>query len=306
MTPKDRMIAAIRYESPDTVPIAPYLTGDYTTKLMTDEGLDPSDKTEFNRRAAESYREHGCDWMLLFFGEDYVPADVIEKNRDEYFLARGLSAPYARGKTTLEIEDFLVALKKEPARIKDACEINLEECLKDADSAAELGMDGIWLEETLCSSDIISPDDYREFAFPYEKRLIDAIEKAGLVAMLYFCGDVMPLLSFIKNLAPAVLAVEESKKSFELDVVEIRKELGKKICLFGNLDAVGLLLEGDRSGIEAELKRQMQCADADGGFVVGTGSPAAYATAPEMVDYFVETARKSGRERLQQREIGSG
>ncbi|MFC1461041.1 uroporphyrinogen decarboxylase family protein [Verrucomicrobiota bacterium] len=298
MTPKERMTAAIRHESPDTVPIAPYLIGDYTTKLMTDEGLDPSDSTEFNRRAAESYREHGCDWMLLFFGEDYVPVDVIEKNRDEYFLARGCCAPYTRGKATSDTEDFLVALKKEPARIKDECEINLEKCLKEAQSAAKLGIDGIWLEEGLCSSDIISPDDYQEFAFPYEKRLIDAIEEAGLVAMLYFCGDIMPLLPSIKDLAPDVLSVEESKKNFELDVVEIRKELGKEICLFGNLDAVGLLLKGDRAGIEAELKRQMQCADADGGFIVGTGSPVAYATAPETVDYFVETALKSGRERL--------
>ncbi|MBE9547090.1 MAG: hypothetical protein IMF10_06315 [Proteobacteria bacterium] len=288
MNSRERMIRAIRYQSPDNVPVAPYLAGEYSRKLVMGTDFD----------SAYAYIRHRCDWIQLFFKGKLSPEEIIEKHKGEYFLARGFSSPYARCKEKVSIGDFLLALKDNPGKVKELCERNLGICLKETEDTSKMGMDGIWLEETLCSSDVISPEDYLKFAFPYEKKLITAIKDMGLIAILYFCGNVIPLLPYINELEPDALAVEENKKNIKLDIVEIRNLLGKGICLFGNLDTVGLLLKGDKKLIEAELRRQIKLADSKGGFIAGTGSPVPYATSPETIDYFVETVRRLERERV--------
>jgi len=84
--------------------------------------------------------------------------------------------------------------------------------------------------------------------------------------------------------------IEEDKKGFTLDPVEIRRMLCPEICLFGNLDS-NLLLSGTPESIRAEVHRQ-NIAAAEGPFVLANGSPLVIGTPPENIDVFIKEARK--------------
>lgn len=78
----------------------------------------------------------------------------------------------------------------------------------------EIGADGLHIEEVYTREDIISPQTYKEFVFPFNDRFINFARKLGLKTVLYVCGDVVPRLDQIGKLLPDALAFEESKKGF--------------------------------------------------------------------------------------------
>ena len=155
---------------------------------------------------------------------------------------------------------------------------------------ARVGVDGLFVEECLTSADMISPRLYDEFVYAYDKLLVDECQSLGLAAILYITGDILPRLPWLVELAPSVLAVEESKKGFRIDLAEIAAAVGSRMALFGNLDSTRV-----KDWSDAELARclrdQMRAARPARGFVASVGSPFPLDTPRERVTAFFAVAR---------------
>ena len=91
------------------------------------------------------------------------------------------------------------------------------------------------------------------------------------------------------------IAFEESKKWFEVDIAEVKKRVGNRKALVGNMDGLHLLPRDTKKQIEAEVKRQLSVAVKEGGFVMGAGSPIAPDTSTANMLAFLNTTRKFGR-----------
>jgi len=115
------------------------------------------------------------------------------------------------------------------------------------------------------------------------------VRKAGLLPIGYWLGDVRPHMRWLNSLNMAGLMIEEDKKGFALDPLEIRRMLRPETCLFGNLDST-LLCRGTPEAIRAEVRRQRRAAEA-GSFVFANGSPIVVGTPPENIDAFLQEAR---------------
>jgi len=107
----------------------------------------------------------------------------------------------------------------------------------------------------------------------------------------YWLGDVRPNMHLINRLDMAALMIEESKKNFTLDPVEVRRNLRADICLIGNLDSA-LLLKGTPEQIRLEVHRQLQAVK-HGAFILANGSPLIIGTPPANIETFVAEG-KSG------------
>jgi uroporphyrinogen-III decarboxylase len=92
-------------------------------------------------------------------------------------------------------------------------------------------------------------------------------------------------MSLINSLDMAGLLIEESKKHFVLDPVEIRKMLRPQVCLFGNVDST-LLKHGTPDQIRAEVSRQLRAAEI-GPFVLANGSPIVCGTPVENLQAYL-------------------
>jgi hypothetical protein len=119
------------------------------------------------------------------------------------------------------------------------------------------------------------------------------IRKAGLLPIGYWLGDVRPHMGWLNSLNMAGFLIEEDKKGFALDPLEIRRMLRPETCLFGNLDST-LLLRGTPEAIRAEVRRQRRAA-AEGAFVVANGSPIVLGTPAANLDAYMDEARASAR-----------
>jgi uroporphyrinogen-III decarboxylase len=97
-------------------------------------------------------------------------------------------------------------------------------------------------------------------------------------------------LDRIIQLDVAAVAVEESKKSFRIEIEHVVDRAAGKVTVFGNIDAVRFGLDGGLGEMAAEVRRQARIGARARGFVVSTGSPFPLDTNPRLIDTLITTA----------------
>jgi len=148
------------------------------------------------------------------------------------------------------------------------------------------------ISESFISPDIAHPSIYRSYLAGVHREYFAEVARMGLEPLLMFWGDVMPILDDLAGIGIRGLLVEETKKGFALDIGAIRRKLAGRVCLFGNVDSLELLLHGRPEAIAAEVRRQADGAGA--GFVTANGSPVAPGTPVENVRALLAAGRALG------------
>jgi len=106
--------------------------------------------------------------------------------------------------------------------------------------------------------------------------------------VLYFSGNLMPLLPRLNELPFTAIAFEEDRKNYGIGLAAVRRALPDKV-LFGNVDAAWLERATDREVLD-EVKRQIDVAGPDR-FVLSVGSPFTPGTSLDRVRFFCESTR---------------
>ena len=194
----------------------------------------------------------------------------------------------------LGFQGMMVMMREKPELFAYLMERRGRQRMEMLKGLARAGVEYIWLEECLSSADLISPRDYERFAFATTGPTIAEAKRLGLTVILYYCGDVIPRLPWLKRLGMDALAVEESKKGFSVDIADVIAAVGDTCCVFGNVDAVQVMCEGSKEAIRAEVDRQIRLGQRARGFVLCQGSPFTLDTPPDKVGWFVQCARRYG------------
>jgi len=236
-----------------------------------------------------------------FPSADEVTARVNEKSFD---LAKALQRRYPNlafykfacspyDSLTLSFKQLMEALIDYPELVHRILENNLPqpgEALPYL-AARRLGVGIVFLEECLASADIISPRMYKEFSFPYTKKALQYFNDLGFKTVLYFSGNPMPLLSYLKELPFTAVSFEEDRKNYGIDLGEIRRVLGPDRVLLGNVNA-SFLEKASEQEILDEVKHQINLAGRHGNFILSTGSPVTPGTSLERLRFFLQSTRR--------------
>lgn len=102
---------------------------------------------------------------------------------------------------------------------------------------------------------ILSPQDYKRYAWPYAKKAIKTVQ--GKVPVIYYANNSFALLEYIKELGADVIGLD-----WRMDIGTARQRLGKNLAVQGNLDPC--LLYSDRKTIAARVKEIIQQAGPKG------------------------------------------
>jgi len=272
-------------------------------RIRADQSLEPVERKSPSRKGIILETKDDADILIersFMKCEDLIKEgytehveEIVRKYGDEVFIAVNVGGPsgviYALG-----FAQGLIMLYRKPNLMKYLIQKAYEAHLEIAKAYAAAGCHAWIISEDRIGADIISPNFYREFFFEPEKRYFNEVRKLGMIPILYFCGNVMPLLNYIRDLGVDGLMVEESRKNFSTDILKVKEVLDGKVCVFGNLDTVNVLWKGDEGSINREVRRQLQAA-AGGGFIISNGSPIAPGTPAKNLKAFIKSARKYGR-----------
>jgi uroporphyrinogen decarboxylase len=110
----------------------------------------------------------------------------------------------------------------------------------------------------------VGREHYREFILPYERELVGAIRRTGVVSKLHICGNITHLLADIAEVGADMVDID-----WMVDMKEVRRVFGPDVCLCGNFDPVQILLRSDPETVRQSCIRCIQ--DAGAPFVLAPG-----------------------------------
>ncbi len=218
---------------------------------------------------------------------DYAAA-VIREFGDKNFIFSSISAPFWGLHGHFGFYEMMTNLIERPKLVEYLLEKITVASLDTLKAYAQIGIDGVWVEDCYSSADLISLEHFRRFAAPYVKRQIELINELGMKSIYYFCGDISDRLEDLVQMNPTCISLEESKKNFVIEIDEVDKIIAGRSCLFGNVDAIGILQDGSRETMAAEIERQLKIGRRSGQFVMSLGSPVTPSTPTAKVREFVE------------------
>jgi uroporphyrinogen decarboxylase len=168
----------------------------------------------------------------------------------------------------------------------------LDQTIETIRRLAAAGGDAIFIDDAMCTSDMISVKHYERFGLPYVREMVREIHRLGQKAVVIYFGGAADRLEHIASTGADGFAPETSMKGYVNDIAEISERIGQKISLFGNVDPVGVLQNGSDAELEREVRRQALAGKKARGFIMSTGSPMTPATPLGRVRRFIELGRQ--------------
>lgn len=198
--------------------------------------------------------------------------DIIrEKSGDEYFLMIHGDATYGipDGNGML---DFSFRLVDDPDGVKADADNAVDMALQTAEAFKKHGgLDGFALCSDYClnTGPFLSPNQFSEFVIPYLARLIKGQRDMGFYTIKHTDGNIMPILDQLVDANPHALHSIDPQAG--VDIAEVKRLVGDRVCLIGNVNC-GLLDTGSDEDAIASAEYALKSGMPGGGYIFSTSN----------------------------------
>lgn len=164
-----------------------------------------------------------------------------------------------------------------------------------ARNAIRAGADAIVIADDYAGNDspFFSPAIAKEFVIPRLKRMVDAIHEEGGKVIKHSDGNLWPILDAIVE--TGIDALNPLEPVAGMDIGEVKRRYGHRICLIGNIDCAHLLSEAECGEVEAAVRECLRHAGPGGGFIIASSNAIHSSVKPENYRTMIEAARKYGQ-----------
>jgi len=183
-----------------------------------------------------------------------------------------------RGINTLMLDFY-----DDPAFVRRLFEFTVTLGLRFGRLQMDAGADVIGVGDPAAS--LIGPRFYREFVWPYERRLVAGLQEAGARVRLHICGKTQTILTDMARLGCDVVDIDSAVR-----IAEARAQLGPAQVLLGGIDPVRVLQQGTPADVEEALGACWRAAGP--AYIVGAGCEIPRGTPAENVLTMAEFARR--------------
>jgi uroporphyrinogen decarboxylase len=145
-----------------------------------------------------------------------------------------IPSPFTTAAGLRGIDEFLMDTITAPEVARQLLEISLAAAIRFCDECILAGALPV-LVDPLASGSVISRRTFKEFALPYNRRLIEYLHRYDLDITLHICGDTSSIVD---------LMIETGADLFSFDRLDVQTAvdaIGEKVRLVGNIPPNGLL-----------------------------------------------------------------
>lgn len=320
MTPRQRLLCALTGEMPDCVPYFEY--GIDHEVVRGAFGQCPEDPLEFNRLVGrvdlEVWRKPPvfARYERTSDGRNHLVEGLIRTRRDYEELFRlpdpvdpghwDEAARRAEGKGEFAL-GLVISLSADPVLLSmgfdgfgyalaDNPELVSEMLDRYADWTVEVLAEyqKLDFDFVLCGDDVahktgpfMSPQVFRDMFWPRMKRVADAI---SLPWIQHCDGDLMPIMD--DWLALGMNAIHPVEPG-ALDIFELKRRFGHRLCLCGNFD-INILSLGTPEQTREEVRTKMAALAPGGRYVAASSTSIPGYVKPENFRAMVDAIREFG------------
>lgn len=226
----------------------------------------------------------------------YKTIDIlIEQVGREISIHGEIFSPFSQLLELLGYEAGFLALKKDPSKFKACLEALTQGTIAYGLGLAAHGVEAILISSALAGGHFISPQDYREYVLPYEKRVIEGIKaKYDLPIYTHICGKIGDRLELIASSGTNGIDTLDPPPLGNVDLAEAKKRVGKRLFLKGNLDPVNVILKGKPQEVFEAAKRCLEAAKEGGGYILSTACSVPPHAPPENILMLYEAVEQYG------------
>jgi len=202
--------------------------------------------------------------------------DILrERTGSRYFLMR-------HGDATFEIPDgahimeFSVRLVEDPQGLKDEAQRRVDDALERAVKIRQRGgttggLDGFALCSDYCfnTGPFLRPSQFSEFIAPYLKQLIEGYREMGYYVIKHTDGNIMPIIDEL--LAGRPHALHSLDPQGGVDIAEVKRLYGDRVCLIGNVDC-GKMDTGTEEEVIESTRYALRHGMPGGGYIFSTSN----------------------------------
>jgi len=152
---------------------------------------------------------------------------------------------------------------------------------------AQTGCDMLSNGDSPAGPDMISPDMYEKYAFPFEKRVIEVAHETGLRYTLHICGNTDVILD--KMLKTGIDAIELDYKT---DIKKIFDIYHDKAILIGNIDPSGVLARGTVEDVSNKTLELLEIYKDSNKFILNAGCAIPAETPSDNLKAMIKAARE--------------
>jgi len=194
-----------------------------------------------------------------------------EKSGNTYALFMPGDATYAipSGENMVE---WAARMAEEPQTLKEQAAQKVDRAILRAERFAEHGgCDGFCMCADYCFNvgPFLRPERFAEFVTPYLKRLIESYRDLGFYTIKHTDGNILPILDQLVDCRPHALHSLDPQAG--IDMADMKRRIGDKLCLIGNVNC-GLLNSGTDEDCVESARYALRHGMPGGGYIFSTSN----------------------------------
>ncbi len=221
---------------------------------------------------------------------------VLEKSNGEFSVHSEIFSPWSQFLELLNYENALMAIMDDPEKSKACLERLTEGAIALGKEQAKCGVDAILISSAFAGAGLISREHYQEFVLPYEKKIIEEIQKEfDLPVYTHTCGSIGDRLDLMMETNTNGIDTLDPPPLGTVELEEAKKILTGKVFIKGNIDPVNTLLKSNEENIRKDVERRLEIGKPNGGYILSSACSIAPFTPPRNIELLIDIAEKFGK-----------
>lgn len=207
-------------------------------------------------------------------------------------LSEADQGPFSLAAQIVDPQEFLISLM-DPGKetlVHRLLEYAYQQVLVYARALIEAGAHVTMMGESISGPDVCSPKIYRQFAFPYQKRLIETLRAERKEIGLHICGNATKIIEPMVATGAIFLQVD-----YKIDHDACKQAVQGKSTLIGTVDPSSVMALGSVEDVIQAARYDLEHLAPGGGFMLSPGCTLPYTTPDENVMALIETAKAYGQ-----------
>jgi hypothetical protein len=198
-----------------------------------------------------------ADFSYLNFTREQVGAEII--------LSGTIFDPCAALGWFVGLEKLMFGFYDQPDLAYAICEKLTNIAIRTGKEMTAHGIDIVRIgAATAC---LFSPDIYRKFCLPFQKKIVKDLHGAGALVNVHMCGALRHLLPLIPETCVDLLETISPAPLGDITLAQAKAAIGDRVCLKGNLSPIGALFNGTAAEAVNEAKQCIEVGRVGSGFI---------------------------------------
>jgi uroporphyrinogen-III decarboxylase len=153
---------------------------------------------------------------------------------------------------------------------------------------ARRGCHAIKVSSPYGGAGFLSPDQYREWVLPYERRIAEAVKAEGAFCYDHTCGAIGDRLELMCETGIDGIETLDPPPLGTVELSEAKRLLKDRLFIKGNVDPVNTILNKDRAQARTDIEHVCEVGQRGGQYILSTACSVPPRAPPENVREMTE------------------